>query len=193
MKKIFYALGYFLFTSSIAFSQEGEFVIPKNDDVTLKTETESTILVQDVYSMTSKLKRKITVYSPKSSSVMSEVYISLESTSPGINMYEQLEKDPDSFSGKLTIETKEGVIYQRQIIEGKVLAGSSETTDENSGIESRSGDLPCTLSNIHNCVSHTIEGMGWLEFGLCLIRAPWCYGAVWVNCSYKVCIQHVAY
>ena len=60
-KKVLLALtlAFSFFSMQQAFCQEAEFVIPKNEDVILEGKDGIKITASDVYSMNSKLKRKI--------------------------------------------------------------------------------------------------------------------------------------
>lgn len=171
-------------------------MIPKNDDVTIRAEDGTLITGQDVYSLSSKLKRKVTLTDPKSGRVIGEVFIRLESVDEDRYMYDVLEKDPENFSGLLVIESAEGIIYQRTIVNGKVVDPSSGRTALSLGGGPGpvyNAGVPCNLTTIHNCVSYRVENLNWLQMGLCLLRAPVCYLEHWAFCTYDVCVNHMQY
>lgn len=187
-----------LLFSFSSFSQEGEFVIPKNEDATIRAEDGTVILGQDVYSLASKLKRKVTLIDPKSNTIIGEVFIRLESADADSYMYDVLEKEPERFSGQLIIESAEGIIYQRTIFNGKVVEPQSSSGRAAPVLGGGpgpvyNGSLPCTFNNIHNCVAYRIENLNWLQLGLCLFRAPVCYLEHWAFCTYDVCVNHMQY
>src|SRR5688572_14524431 len=106
MKKFFiYGLIAGSLFSTTAFSQEKEFVIPKNDDVTLDVYENTKVVATDVYSMRSKLKRNVKVVDERTHAVLGDIFISLESSNPDIDLYQQLENEPEKFTGELKIET----------------------------------------------------------------------------------------
>lgn len=193
MKKYFlYVFSFCCFSSMKAISQEADFVIPQNEVVKLKAEDGTTIVATDIYSMKSKLKRSVRLFNPKTNELIGETIIRLESADPEQNMYEQLEKDPDAFTGVLIIEADGITIYKREIQKGEVVGG------ENYGRQGGPGpvynpNLSCSVGNIHDCVAYRVEGMNWLQFGLCLLRAPVCYAEQWAYCTYSVCWNHMQY
>lgn len=199
MKKNFiYFFTTCLLYSTVAISQDAEFVIPQNPDQVIVSEDGTNIISHDVYSMSSKLKRKVKLVNPKTQAVIGEVFIRLESFNPDINMYEQLDNAPGKFSGSLIIETAEGVIYKKDIVDGQTVDEGSVSGKTTGGLGGGPGpfynpNLSCSFSNIHDCVAYNIEGMNWVNYALCLVRAPLCYLQQWATCTYEVCVRHMQY
>lgn len=189
MKKYFLFLVFFsLITSLKSFSQEGDFVIAKNPDVTLTADDGTLIVAKDIYSSKAALKRSIQLFNPKTNQLTGEAFIRLEAAEGVDDMYHLIKENPDKFTGTLVIESGGVVIFRKEIVNGvaePAVFVAERTTGQSGG--------PCTLGNIHNCVSHRIEGMSWWRFGLCLIRAPVCYAQQWAYCIIDVCINHVQY
>ena len=197
-KKLVYFLTALLFYSLDASSQDAEFVIPGNPDQTIISDNGIQISSHDVYSRSDKLKRKVTLVNPKSNTVIGELFIRLESANPDQNMYEQLDKDPGTFSGTLIIETAEAVIYRKDIVDGKTVDEEGMSGKATGGLGGGPGpfynpNLSCSFSNVHDCVAYVIENMNWLNYALCLVRAPLCYLQQWATCTYEVCVRHMQY
>lgn len=198
MKKVLFTLmlALSLFGYQHAFSQDAEFVIPKNEDVTLEGKDGIIITASDVYSMTSKLKRKITIYDTKTKTMIGEVFIKLESSKSNDNIYTILQNDPGSFSGSLSFEMEDQVVYEKSIVNGntvKLDQVASRQAFQGGPGPVYNPNLPCTIRTIHDCVAYNIEGMGWLRFLSCLASAPACYGRQWLFCSWDVCRNHMQY
>jgi hypothetical protein len=197
-KNLIYFFTSCLLYSTTAICQDADFVIPQNPDQTITADDGTRITSHDVYSMTGKLKRKVTLVNPRSNSVIGEIFIRLESANPDVNMYDQLDKAPEKFSGSLTIETAEGVIYKKYIIDGETVDEGSVSGKATGGLGGGPGPfynpgLSCSFSNIHDCVAYKIEGMNWVNYALCLVRAPLCYLQQWAVCTYEVCVRHMQY
>ncbi|MGZ5135954.1 MAG: hypothetical protein ACXWCG_12425 [Flavitalea sp.] len=196
MKKYFFYLLLSCCISLTGLAQDPDFVIPKNEDVTLEAEDGTLIVARDIYSQKSKLKRSVQLFNPKTNTLIGEAFIRLEGSNPDENMYDILQNESERFSGVLIIESEGKIIYSNQIVDGKALGGQTEDgvpVANLSGRSSPGSGLPCNFHTIHNCVSHVIEGMNWFQFGLCLLRAPACYAQQWVYCSWQVCVNHIQY
>lgn len=190
MKKYFVSLVFFSFITCLqCFSQEADFVIARNADLTIQAENGTLVTVRDVYSMKSALKRNVQLVNPKTKELIGEAFIRLEGADPDENMYDILKDNPSKFSGTLTIEADGIIVYQKQIVSG-VAEPATVTAGRTTG-ELAGG--PCTFRNIHNCVSHIIEGMSWWRYGLCLLSAPACYARQWAFCTFDVCINNTHY
>ena len=198
MKKVLFTLmlALSLFGYQHAFSQEGEFVIPKNEDVTLEGKDGIIITASDVYSMTSKLKRKITIYDTKTKTMIGEAFINFESLNSKDNIYTMLQNDPAGFSGFISIELDDQVVYVKNIINGNPVKGdqvASKQSFQNGPGPVYNPNLRCTFRNIHDCVAYNIEKLNWFQLGICLVAAPACYGKHWADCGWEVFHNHMQY
>ena len=198
MKKVLFTLmlALSLFGYQHAFSQEGEFVIPKNEDVTLEGKDGIIITASDVYSMTSKLKRKITIYDTKTKTMIGEAFIKFESLNSKDNIYTMLQNDPAGFSGFISIELDDQVVYVKNIINGNPVKGdqvASKQSFQNGPGPVYNPNLRCTFRNIHDCVAYNIEKLNWFQLGICLVAAPACYGKHWADCGWEVFHNHMQY
>jgi hypothetical protein len=144
------------------------------------------VTVSDVYSRLTALRRKVVIYDPSTATVIGEAYINLDAANPGENMYDQIENNSINFSGSLSMEVDGQVAYVRSIVNGQA--------------EQRTGpgpvynpSLPRTISTVHDCVAYEIEGMNWVTYTLCLVRAPEYYIEQWLSCHWKVCHKHMQY
>jgi hypothetical protein len=199
MKKYFIILFFPIITGLKSYSQDAEFVIAKNADVSITADDGTQIVAKDVYSMQGDLKRTVQLFNPKTNQLIGEASIRLQAA-PGVdNMYELIEQNPEKFSGTLTIECEGKIVYQKQISNGVASTTDASTTGRAAG-ELGGGpgpvynpNLRCTLGNIHDCVAYRIDDMNWWQFGLCLIRAPACYAQQWAYCTVSVCINHMQY
>lgn len=199
MKKYFLFLVFFCSISGLkSYSQESDFVIARNPDVTIQADDGTLIVASDVYSRKSALKRNIRLIHPKTNELIGEAFIMLESSDPDGNLYETIRENLGKFSGTLTIESGEVVIYRKQIVNGvadpaQVIAGRAAGELAGGPGPVYNPNLRCTLGNIHDCVSYRVEGLNWFQFALCLVSAPACYGRHWAFCSFDVCINHMQY
>ena len=199
MKKYFVFLVFFSFITCLkAFSQDGDFVIARNPDLTIKAEDGTLVIIRDVYSMKADLKRNVQLVNPKTNGMIGEAFIRLQAVDPDENMYDILKETPGKFSGTLSIESDGVVIYSKQIVNGvaepaQVVAGRAAGELTGGPGPVYNPNLRCTIGNIHDCVAYKIEGMNWLQFGLCLLSAPACYGRQWAVCTIDVCINHMQY
>ena len=189
-------LAFSFFSYQQAFCQEAEFVIPKNEDVTIEGKDGIIITASDVYSMTSKLKRKITIYDTKTKTMIGEAFIKFESSNSSDNIYTMLQNDPAGFSGFISIEFEDQVVYVKNIINGNPVKGdqfaSKQAFQQGPG-PVYNPNLRCTLRNIHDCVAYNIEKLNWFQLGICLASAPACYGKHWATCGWEVCHNHMQY
>ena len=189
-------LAFSFFSYQQAFCQEAEFVIPKNEDVTIEGKDGIVITASDVYSMNTKLKRKITIYDSKTKTTIGEVFIKLESSKSNDNLYTILQNDPDSFSGSVSFEVDEQVVYEKNIVNGttvKVEQVASKQAFQGGPGPVYNPNLRCTIRTIHDCVAYNIEGMGWIQLLVCLMSAPSCYARQWAFCTWDVCRNHMQY
>jgi hypothetical protein len=198
MKKCFFYLLLSCCISFIGIAQGPDFVIPRNEDVTIEAEDGTLIIARDVYSQKSKLKRTVQLINPKTNTLIGEASIRLEASNPEENMYEVLQHSPEKFSGVLIIESEGQVLYTNNIVDGKSLGGETEAGRMAGSLGGGPGpvynpNVPCNFTTIHDCVAWFIEGMSWFKYALCLLHAPACYARQWGNCTWQVCVNHYQY
>ena len=199
MKKIVLltlTLAFSFFSMQHAFCQDAEFVIPKNEEVTIEGKDGIIITASDVYSMNSKLKRKITIYDSKTKTMIGEAFIKVESSKSSDNIYYILQNDPAGFSGFISIEVDDQVAYVQNIVNGNPVKGdqvASKQSFQGGPGPVYNPNLRCTFRNIHDCVAYNIEKLNWFQFGVCLVSAPACYAKHWADCGWEVCHNHMQY
>jgi len=165
-------------------TEDSNFVITRNEDITDSAYNGYKITVSDVYSRLSKLKRKVEIFNTNNESI-GVAYIKLESSNDQENMYDKIHTDSSHFSGILTIEVDSQTIYSITITNGEV-ANRQVPPVYNAG-------LSCTWGHVHDCVAYEIEGMNWVHYAFCLMSAPACYLEQWSSCLWEVCHQHMQY
>lgn len=197
-KKTLFALtlAFSLFSFQEAFCQNAKFVIPQNEDLTIDGMDGIKITASDVYSMKSKLKRKVTIFDTKTNTMIGEAFIKLESSNSSDNIYTIVKNDPANFSGSLSIEIDEQVVYVKNVVNG--IAVEEDQFASKQAFQGGPGpvynpNVPCTLRAIHDCVAYNIERMNWFQLAVCLISAPACYGKQWATCGWEVCNNHMQY
>jgi hypothetical protein len=169
------------------------FYIPKNQDYTVTTDGYM-FTAADVLSARDKMVRKIVMTQPNSRTGPSEILIELESTNLQRDLYDQLQNSPSTFCGTMKLIMNGTTLSTLLIINGQP-SGQGQTSRLYSEPPAPvyNPNLPCTLRTVHDCVAFVIEGMNWLEYGVCMIRAPVCYLAQWTSCFRQVCRNHMQY
>ncbi len=186
MKKLFLIALLSSMTFITSFAQnDSNFVIPKNDDLTSYTNDGFKITASDVYSKLSEFKRKIEIFD-NNNNPFGVAYIKLVSANSDENIYDKIKNDPNNFSGTLTIEVDDLIVYSNTITNG--IAASNRTPEP-----FYNGSLSCTISTVHDCVSYSIDEMNWVEYTVCLAAAPGCYIEQWLSCQWEVCHNHMQY
>lgn len=80
-----------------------------------------------------------------------------------------------TFSGFIYIKSGETVIEALHINNGENdIEGSYRLPDPEK----------CTWKILRKCVRGTIDNMNWVEYGICLLAAPECYGTIWAACMW---------
>lgn len=98
-----------------------------------------------------------------------------------------------TFTGYFSIESENTVLLKRKIINGKdeISISKSKNLDVENLFIDESGS--CSLRTVHDCVSFKIVDMNFVEYSLCCLGAPACYGGLWAACTWDVCIMNKTY
>jgi len=164
-------------------TDERDFVVPRSPEIVIQGKNGIFIIVSDVYSRFSEMKRKIEIHDQQNMEIVT-AYMLVSSTDNTKNVYERLKESDSNFSGRFSIEVEGQIIYTREIKNGSFLKGEKIAYKPKAPVYN--SKVACTVSMIQDCVAHTVEGMSWWQLTTCGFT-PFCYGIIWAKCNYNVC------